>query len=202
MKRKSLIVFLAAGALALASIGGVLIANADSGTGKEGIRERAAEILGVESSALKDALAQAHQEAVDAKIEAFIDSAVADGDITESEATEIRDWLADQPELSGLDGRRGKFGLTWLHHGGNSKAGAILDKLVENGLITEDELTAYTGWLDVRPDAVDQLLPANNKSDRGRFKRHGHGKGAYDCGEDKDWGSSEKASWGKVKEST
>ena len=152
MKRKSLIVFLAAGSLALASIGGVLIANADSGTGKEGIQERAAEILGVEPSDLKDALAQAHKEAVDAKIEAFIDSAVADGEITESDATEIRDWLADQPELSGLDGRRGKFGLTWLHHGGNSKAGAILDKLVENGLITEDELTAYTGWLDERPE--------------------------------------------------
>ena len=184
MKRKSLIVFLAAGALALASIGGMLIANADSGTGKEGIQERAAEILGVEPAALKDALAQAYREAVDAKIEVFIDSAVADGDTTESEATEIRDWLADQPELSGLDGRRGKFGLMWLHRGGDSKAGAILDKLVENGTITEDELTAYTEWLDVRPDAVDELLPAQIKSDRGRFKRHGHGKGAYDCSED------------------
>ena len=194
MKRKSLIVFLAAGALALASIGGVVIANADSGTGKGGIRERAAEILGVESSALKDALAQAYQEAVDAKIEAFIDSAVADGDITESEATEIRDWLADQPELSGPDGRRGKFGLSWLHHDGNSKAGAILDKLVEKGLITEDEVTAYTEWLDERPDAVDELLPTQNKSDRGRLKRHGHGKGSYDCGQDKDGESSEKAS--------
>ena len=194
MNRKSLIVLLSVGVLALASVGGVIIANADSGSDKEGIRERAAEILGVEASDLKDALAQAHQEAVDAKIEAFIDSAVADGEIMESEATEIRDWLSDQPELSGLDGRRGKFGLSWLHGGGNVKAGAILDKLVENGTITEDELTAYTGWLDVRPDAVDQLLPANNKSDRGRFKRHGHGKGGYDCGEDKDGESSEKAS--------
>ena len=202
MNRKSLIVLLSVGVLALASVGGVLIANADSGTGKEGIRERAAEILGVEPSALKDALAQAHKEAVDAKIEAFIDSAVADGDITESDATEIRDWLADQPELSGLDGRRGKFGLIWLHQDGNSKAGAILDMLVEKGLITEDEVTAYTEWLDERPDAVDLLLPGHNKSDRGRFKRHGHGKGGYDCGEDKDGGSSEKASWGKVKEST
>ena len=202
MKRKSLIVFLAAGALALASIGGVLIANADSGTGKEGIQERAAEILGVEPAALKDALAQAHREAVDAKIEAFIDSAVADGEITEGEATEIRDWLADQPELSGLDGRRGKFGLTWLHRGGNSKAGGILDKLVENGLITEDEVTAYTEWLDERPDAVDQLLPTPGKSDRGHFKRHGQGKGGYDCGADKDGEASEKASWGKVTEST
>ena len=194
MKRKSLIVLLSVGVLALASIGGVLIVNADSGTGKESIRERAAEILGVEPSDLKDALAQAHKEAVDAKIEGLIDSAVADGEIMESEATEIRDWLADQPELSGLDGRRGKFGLIWLQQGGDSKASAILDKLVENGTITEDELTAYTGWLDVRPDSVDQLLPAHNKSDRGRFKRHGHGKGRYDCGEDKDGESSEKAS--------
>ena len=202
MKRKSLIVLLSVGALALASIGGVLFANADSGSGKEGIQERAAEILGVESSALKDALAQAHQEAVDAKIEAFIDSAVADGDITESEATEIRDWLGDQPELSGLDGRRGKFGLSWLHRGGNSKAGAILDKLVEKGLITEDELTAYTAWLGERPESVDQLLPTPGKSDRGHFKRHGQGKGGYHCGANKDGEASEKASWGKVTQST
>ena len=194
MNRKSLIVLLSVGVLALATVGGVIIANADSGSGKESIRERAAEILGVEASDLKDALAQARLEAVDAKIEGLIDSAVADGEIMESEATEIRDWLGDQPELSGLDGRRGKFGLIWLHQDGNSKAGAILDKLVENGTITEDEVTAYTGWLDVRPDAVDQLLPTNNKSDRGRFKRHGHGKGGYDCGEDKDGESSEKAS--------
>ena len=194
MNRKSLIVLLSVGVLALASIGGVLIVNADSGTGKESIRERAAEILGVEPSDLKDALAQAHKEAVDAKIEGLIDSAVADGDITESEATEIRDWLGDQPELSGLDGRRGKFGLIWLHQDGNSKAGAILDMLVEKGLITEDEVTAYTEWLDERPDAVDELLPMQNKSDRGRFKRHGHGKGGYHCGADKDGEASEKAS--------
>ena len=202
MNRKSLIVLLSVGVLALASVGGVLIANADSWSGKEGIQERAAEILGVEPSDLKDALAQAHKEAVDAKIEAFIDSAVADGEITESDATEIRDWLADQPELSGLDGRRGKFGLIWLHQDGNSKAGTILDMLVEKGLITEDEVTAYTEWLEDRPDAVDELLPTQNKSDRGRFKRHGHGKGGYECGEDKDEESSEKASWGKVTEST
>ena len=202
MKRKSLIVLLSVGVLALASVGGVLIANADSGTGKEGIRERAAEILGVEASDLKDALAQARQEAVDAKIEGLVDSAVADGEIMESEATEIRDWLTDQPELSGLDGQRGKFGLMWLHSGGDSKAGAILDMLVEKGLITEDEVIAYTEWLDARPDAVDELLPTPNKGDRGRFKRHGHGKGSYDCGQDKDGESSEKASWGKVTEST
>ena len=202
MKRKTLIVLLAAGALALASIGGVLIVNADSGSGKEGIQERAAEILGVEPSALKDALAQAYQEAVDAKIEAFIDSAVADGDISESEATEIRDWLADQPELTGMNGLRGKFGLTWLHKGGSSKAGAILEKLVEADKITEDEVTAYTEWLDERPDAVDELLPTIDKGDRGRFKRHWRGKGGHGCGGDNDGENHETASWSKVNKST
>lgn len=186
MKRKSLIVLLSLGVLALASVGGVMIATADSGTKKEGIQERAAEILGVETSDLTDALTQARQEAVDAKIEALIDSAVEDGDITDSEASEIRDWLADRPELSSLNGWRGKFGLMWLHSGGNSKAGAILEKLVEHGKITEDEMTAYTEWLEERPDAVDQLLPAKGEGERGRLNRQWRGKSGNGCRGDKD----------------
>ena len=202
MKRKSLIVLLSLGVLALASVGGVMIATADSKSGKEGIHERAAEILGVEPSELTDALSQARQEAVDARIEELIGSAITDGDITESEATEIRDWLADRPELSAMNGFRGKFGLMWLHSAGNEKAEAILEKLVEAGKITEDEVTAYTEWLDEKPQAVDQLLPAPGEGKRGRFKRHWRGKGKNGCGADVDGESHETASWGKGNKTT
>ena len=194
---------LAAGALALASIGGMLIVNADSGSGKEGIQERAAEILGVETSDFPGRSSRRHiKKRSTPRSKRLIDSAVEDGDITESEATEIRDWLADQPELTGMNGLRGKFGLMWLHNSGTSKAGAILEKLVEADKITEDEVTAYTEWLEERPDAIDELLPTIDKGDRGRFKRHWRGKRGYDCGEDKDGESSEKASWDKVNKST
>lgn len=202
MKRKSLIVLLSLGALALASVGGVMIATADSKSGKEGIRERAAEILGVEPSELKNALSQARREAVDARIEELIDSAVTDGDITESEATEIRDWLAERPELAATTGFRGKFGLMWLHLGASEKAEAILEKLVQAGKITEDEVSAYTEWLDVRPEAVDEILPAIDKGERGRFKRYGPGKGKNGCGTDMDGDSQETASWSKGNKST
>ena len=202
MKRKSLIVLLSLGVLALASVGGVMIATADSKSGKEGIQERAAEILGVEPSELKDALSQARREAVDARIEELIDSAVTDGDITESEATEIRDWLAARPELSAINGTRGKFGLMWLHSGANEKAEAILEKLVEAGKITDDEVTAYTEWIEERPDAVDQLLPTPNKGERGRFKQHGRGKGRNGCGADIDGQGHDSASWDKNNKST
>ncbi len=202
MKRKSLIVLLSVGALALATVGGVLIASGDSGSGKEGIQERAAEILGVETSDLQSALAQARREAVDAKIEALIDSAVEDGDITESEATEIRDWLADRPELAAMNGSRGKFGLMWLHNSGETKTDAILDKLVEAGKITDDEVTAYSEWLEERPEAVDELLPTKDKGDRGRFKRHGRGKGRTGCGAGMDGEGHETATWDKGNKST
>ncbi len=202
MKRKPLIVLLSVGVLALASVGGVIIASGDSGSGKEGIQERAAEILGVETSDLQNALAQARQEAADAKIESLIDSAVEDGDITESEATEIRDWLADRPELAAMNGFRGKFGLMWLRNGGSSKADAILDKLVEAGKITEEEVTAYTEWLDERPAAVDELLPTKDNGDRGRFKRYGRGKGRNGCGADMDGEGHETATWDKDNKST
>ena len=202
MKRKSLIVLLSLGVLALASVGGVLIVSADSKSGKEGIQERAAEILGVEPSDLADALSQARQEAADARIEALIDSAVEDGDITESEATEIRDWLADRPELSAMNGFRGKFGLMWLHSAGNEKAEAILEKLVEAGKISEDEKTSYEAWIEERPDAVDQLLPAPSEDKRGRFKRHWRGNGRNGCGADMDGDGHETSSWGKGNKST
>ena len=202
MKRKSLIVLLLVGALTLASVGGVMIATADSESGKAGIHERAAEILGIESSDLKDALSQARQEAVDAKIDELIDSAVSDGDITESEATEVRNWLADRPELAATNGFRGKFGLIWLHSAGNEKAEAVLQKLVEAGKITEDEVTAYSEWTDERPDAVDQLLPAKEGGKRGRFKRHWRGKGRNGCGADVDGQGHETASKYETTEST
>ncbi len=174
-----------------------MIATADSKSGKEGIHERAAEILGVEAADLKDALSQARQEAVDAKIEELIDSAVTDGDITESEATEIRDWLDDRPELAAMNGSRGKFGLMWLHASGSEKAGAILEKLVEAGKITEEEQTAYAGWIEERPDAVDQLFPTTSEGKQGRFKRHWRGKGKNGCGADLDGEGHETTSWGK-----
>ena len=202
MKRKSLIVLLSLGVLALASVGGVMVATADSKSGKEGIRDRAAEILGVEPSELTDALSQARQEAADARIEALIESAVEEGDITESEATEVRNWLADRPELASMNGFRAKFGLMWLHSEGNEKAKAILEKLVESGKITEDEQTAYAEWIEERPDAVDQLLPAPGEGKRGRFKRHWRGKGKNGCGADMDGEGHETTSWGKGNKST
>lgn len=202
MKRKSLIVLLSLGALALASVGGVMIAAADSKSGKEGIRERAAEILGVEPSELKNALSQARREAADARIEELIDSAVTDGDITENEATEIRNWLAERPEFAATNGFRGKFGLMWLHLGANEKAEAILEKLVQAGKITEDEVTAYTEWLEERPEAVDEILPAIDKGERGRFKRHGRGKDKNGCGAGMYGDSQETASWSKGNKST
>ena len=203
MKRKSLIVLLSVGALALASVGGAIIVTADSGTDKEGIRDRAAEILGVEPSDLTDALSQARQEAADAKIEELIDSAVTDGDITESEATEIKDWLADRPDVSLMNGWRGRFGLMWLYSGGSEKAEAFLDKLVEAEKITEEEQTAYTEWLDDRPDAVDQLLPAPGEGKEGRFKRHWRGgKGRNGCGADYNGENHETSSKSEVTEST
>ena len=202
MKRKSLIVLLSLGVLALASVGGVMIAAADSGSEKKGIRDRAAEILGVEPSGLNDALSQARQEAADARIEELIDSAVTDGDITESEATEIRDWLGDRPELAATNGFRGKFGLMWLFGAGNENAEAILEKLVEAGKITEDEVTSYTEWLAERPDAVDQILPTPSEGKRGRFKRHWRGKGSHGCGADADVDAHETTSWSKGNKST
>lgn len=69
-----------------------------SETGTEGLMARVAGILGISQDELVNAFKQARQDMRDEAIDRAIDKAVEKGLIDETEAAEIRGWLAEKPE--------------------------------------------------------------------------------------------------------
>ncbi len=173
MKRRTKIgVMLATVAIVvLASVSVVSAHRGGDGSSGEQVRDRVAEILGVEPSALEDALVQARQEVKEERINEKIDAAVADGTITEDEAAEIRAWLDSRPDA--LDEVRAvKFGHHGHSRGGLSDAG--LEQLVGDGVITQDQANEIAEWRDARPEALAELKSGHSGHHRGfRFGHHG-----------------------------
>ena len=111
MNRRWLIASFATAAVAVGVFGGTVLAQEaedDGETGSKSIFARAAEILGVEEQALKDAFEQAGHDMADERRDAHLDSLVEAGVLTEEEAADIREWLDVRPEpLDNLPGPHG-----------------------------------------------------------------------------------------------
>ncbi len=127
MRKRWLIIPVAVLALAVALVGGVVLAegtgDGDSSGGgisegsSKGFAARVAEILGLEEDTVADAMEQARQEMHDERVEAWLDKMVESGKITQEQADDYQEWLDDRPE--GLDRSWGKgFGG---HHGFRSR---------------------------------------------------------------------------------
>lgn len=100
MKGKWIITGMAAGLLALTVAGGAVLANGGGGSGDpDPVAVRSAEILDVDAQAMADAMDQVAGQMQADYVEEVLAQAVADGDITEERAEEIRaevesgDWL-------------------------------------------------------------------------------------------------------------
>ncbi|MEE8362512.1 MAG: hypothetical protein V3S18_00415 [Dehalococcoidia bacterium] len=103
MKRRWLMGAMA-GVVGSVVIAGAVIADADTpASGPLGdIRDRVAQILGIERSDLDDAYDQARDEIRDEKQDARLADLVEDGVITQEQADEIRAWQDARPDA--LDG--------------------------------------------------------------------------------------------------
>ncbi len=158
--------------VALGAVGvliGATAASADfrGGTGEGELLDRVASILGIERTELDDAFVQAKSEVQDEKQTEALAALVEDGTLTGDEATEITEWLNSQPiAFDGLGPARKQ-----AHKGkpGHPKPGAALpipnispEKLaamVEADRLSQGDADAVQAWLDLRPDAVDKLVP-------------------------------------------
>lgn len=121
--RKRWLIGLLIAAVALATIGGVALADtgdvppvnetADGGTSITPLLEKVAEILGVEPATLNDAYLQAREDLGTEGLRSWLDTLVENGNLTAEQAAEIESWLYAIPDAwesvpFGLD--RG-----WLH---------------------------------------------------------------------------------------
>jgi hypothetical protein len=117
--------FILGPALAVAAvasvIGGVAAAQSTgdtTDTPKDQIIEKAAEQLGVDPTALSEAIKQAQQQLWNEKLDAYLAEAVTAGTITQEEADAIKAWVQARPAALDKLGM-GKFGLPGLHGRGH-----------------------------------------------------------------------------------
>lgn len=153
---KKLVVGLAAAILVVLGVAGgtVLAQSADEDGEKKSFAERVAEILGLESDTVEDALKQARTEMQDERTNAWLDKAVEAEKITQEEADAYSDWLDDRPEGIG----------EWLRFSYNPNAReqleAKLDEAVEAGKITQEQADAHLERFDEKVEQMDENFKA------------------------------------------
>ena len=153
---KKLVVALAAAILvALGVAGGTVLAqSADEDGEKKSFADRVAEILGLDSDTVEDALEQARSEMKDERTDAWLEKAVEAEKITQEEADAYSDWLDDRPDGVG----------EWFHFSYNPNARedleAKLDEAVEAGKMTQEQADAYLERFDAKVETMDENFKA------------------------------------------
>ena len=163
MKKRWLYTTVMVGLLTMAVTGGVAAAHFGGGGGGGDVRARAAEILGVDQTALEDALGQAHEEAMTEQLQARLDQFVANDVITQERADEYTAWNEARPD--GLAPGRG-FGP------GGERLQSRLEQAVANGTITQEQADEFSDWMEARPDDLG-LGRGFDKHGRGHGMGHG-----------------------------
>ena len=144
-KRGWILAVILAGLMVVGIGGGVILAHGGvkgvGGFGRgagdgESLTERVAEILGVEESALEDALTQAKRAMANDAVRARMDAMVEKDLITQEEADEYVEWFESRPEFldrgglverdrmgNGMSKSGWRSGGHWGKRGGNRGAG-------------------------------------------------------------------------------
>lgn len=165
----------------------------------DGLLPRVAEILGISEEELSDAFAQAKEEMMAVRWEKafyeFLDRAVAEDLITEEEAEEIEEWWEQRPEALDWELLRKAFFMMrpqpepLTNNGWKGFEGIkrniqqrlkefrnpelrieMLEKAIEEGLITEENADEIKAWTGNKPAALNQMSPKPRimKAVRGR----------------------------------
>ncbi len=182
MKKRISILLVGIAVSAVALIGafaGIIAAQSnDDGSGTKTFAERVAEILGISSDDVENAMQQAKDAMHDERLDAKFAELVENGTLTQEDADAIRAWQDAKPdiEFSFTDDVRG-FKHGWGHghfgHGGMMWYGSSekTDYLVDQGIITQADADALSEWWDSRPEALDDMMSTRG----GKWGKFGHG---------------------------
>ena len=181
MKRK-IMLGATAGLIGALAIAGAAFADGGPADGTRGdsIKDRVAEILGIDREDLDSAMKTARDEYRDAKQEEKLANLVEQEVITQTQADEIDAWrdagpdALDQLKLTG----RG------LAHGmmppvDENAVEARLDALVEQEVITQDDSDEILAWYNDKPEYLDDLHQELRGERDGRRGHRNHGRRGF-----------------------
>ena len=186
MRRRIVGASLLLGLLAAVIAGGAVLAQNTEDTStapieeskSSGILVRVAEILGIEQDQVENAFEQATREYAEQKSADLLSKLVEMGQLTQAAADAYQEWLEARPEgvFPGFKGYggwgHGFFGKG--HHGfGGQPDADLLSKLVEKGLLTQEDADAYQEWLEARPEGIFSGFKGNGERDHSFFGK-GH----------------------------
>jgi hypothetical protein len=178
MFKRKLMLGTTAGLIGALAIAGAAFADEGSADGgpRDSMKDRVAEILGIEREALDSAMSTARDEHKEAKQDERLAALVEAGTITQAQADEIDAWEDSKPEV--MDGLKK---LAREYGGVKGDLEATLAALVEQEVITQAEADEVIAWTEAKPEYLDDLReemrPDRDGERRGRPGRgHGHGR--------------------------
>lgn len=189
MKKRLTIILSVTAVSIIAAVGifaGIAAQSTDDDGGKRSFAERVASILGLETSDVEDAFAQAKDEIREEHTDAYLAKLVEYGKLTQDEAGAVQTWLDAKPDIEfTMTSKRGWSGKGFGGYHALVLADDKLDYLVEKGVLTQPDADSLSDWYDDQPDAITKLMP-----NRSGWKNGGHRgwRGRMGrWGSDKDW---------------
>ena len=154
MIKRKLMLSTTAGLIGALAIAGAAFADegpADGGP-RDSMKDRVAEILGIERDDLDSAMSTARDEYKQAKQDERLAALVENGVITQEQADEIDVWEDSKPEI--MDNLK-RFAREYGGVRGDLEA--TLATLVEQEVITQTEADEVTAWTEAKPEYLDEL---------------------------------------------
>ncbi|MCZ6538459.1 MAG: hypothetical protein O6922_01365 [Chloroflexi bacterium] len=177
MKRKIMLGASAGLIGALAIAGAAFAQDGADGNPRDSIKDRVAEILGINREDLDSATKTARGEYRDARQEEKLDGLVEQEVITQAQADEITAWQDARPDA--VDELRGKG----RGHGGGKMPpvdengfDARLTALVEQEVITQGEADEILAWYSTKPEYLDDLRQELRGERNGPRGQRSHGR--------------------------
>ncbi|NQW19336.1 MAG: hypothetical protein HQ477_01240 [Chloroflexi bacterium] len=150
----------------------------------DSIKDRVAEILGIDREALDSAMSTAREENREAKQDERLASLVESGTITQAQSDEINTWEDSKPTVMDELMKLGRAHGT----GDDASIEARLTSLVDQEVITQAEADKIIAWNAAKPDYLHDLrteMRPSRGDDGERDGRHGrqHGHRGFHRGE-------------------
>ena len=167
-----------AGLIGALAIAGAAFAHEGPADGTQGdsVKDRVAEILGIDRDTLDAATSTAREERRDAEQEAKLAALVEQGVITQAQADEIDAWQDARPEVMDRLKLIGKgHGRGAIPPVDGSAVEARFSALVEQEVITQADANEILAWHDAKPEYLDELRQELRSERDGQRGRRGPG---------------------------